>query len=498
MDRDEQGIGRALDFLAENYPDPNANSNKVVSGSRDHPHIVSGESYRQFGMKQSKFSHVIYRSCRFENVALTGSQFRTVTFQSSDLVGSSFAYCDFYDSEFDGSGCEPYSADNFSLSNFEQCRFMNLHLLSSGMLGSLFHRCAFRDVTFKSSTLEGTGFVACDMVGCDFGNVNVEFTRFFRTKTEHTYFPFYQFPYVIGAAEYLRQRENGIALRIGERIVPMAEYCEQLERLTLYFLDKHEWFPACNLCIALNDLDQAKQHLMAGISVALDHRDFRMVRYFCQLALQHEILDEVTRRRILCDMDSFLLSKDIPDTQLNYYMTHIGSIRTLLYGGGSDTVALHFNISTNVSRSQVGGVAYVNELLSELNQGLAEANGQTGFQVMVSNYSPYDIFISVLSTIGNAASIASLVWQIISAVQDKKKDQRLVRVDEEVYRDYVGAKIDCLRADLLRLQKEYSQRRFSRYIVDVTQQLKTDLEELYTKDIMIFKVENDPKGKPRP
>ncbi len=498
MDSDEQSLGKALEYLEENYPNPKVNSNKDVSGSYGNPQVVSDVSYCQFGMKQSKFCHVIYHSCRFENVALTGSQFRSVAFQSSELTGNSFACCDFYDSEFDGSGCEPFSANNFSLSNFEQCRFAHLRLISSGMLGSLFHRCDFQDVTFRSSTLEGTNFIACDMCGCDLSNVNVEFTRFHRTKVEKTYFPFYQFPYVIGAAEYIQRCEDSITLRAGEREVSMAEYCAQLERLTLYFLDKHEYFPICNLYIARNDLDNAKQYLMTGISSALNSRDFRMVRYFCQLALQHEILDEITRRRILRDMDKFLLSKDIPDTQLNHYMTHIGNIRTLLYGGGSDTVALHFNISTNVCRSQTEGVTYVNELLSELNQGLAAADGQTGFQVMASNYSPYDIFVTVLSTVGSTASIASLVWQIIDAVKDKQQHKRFERVDEEVYRNYVGAKIDCLRADLLRLQKEYSQHRFSKYIKEVTQQLKTDLEELYTKDVMIFKVKNDPKVNPQP
>ena len=86
---------------------------------------------------------------------------------------------------------------------------------------------------------------------------------------------------------------------------------------------------------------------------------------------------------------------------------------------------------------------------------------------------------------------------IIDATKKHRAKKNRVEIDVDTYRDYVGAKVDCLRADLLRLQAQYSQRRFSKYIEEVTQQLKTDLEELYSKDIVIFRVKNEsPPEKP--
>lgn len=491
MDGRQTNIRQALDLLASQYPDSRVNNNKSVGATAEQPELISNVSYVHAGMKQSKFHHVVYNQCRFENVALTGSQFRSVVFQKTLLTGNSFACSDFYDTKIDGNGCTSFDSNNFSFSNFERCSFLNLTLISSGVLSSLFHNCTFENTIFQSSTLEGTSFVNSQMTACDFGSVNVEFARFSRTSLDGVCFPFYQFPYVIGAADFILDKASTITLRAGEKIIPISEYKGQLNNLFLYFLDKHEYFPMCNLCIALNAIQNAKQYLLDGISMALRNRDFRMVRYFCQLALHHDILDEFTRQRILQSMDEFFQSENIPETQLNYYMTHIGNIRTLLHSGGSQSVSLHFNIKTNVHRNNSTGIQYVNTLLSELNDTLSHAEGHTGFQVSVANFSPYEIVVDIISVAGSVASLASLVWMTIDAIKKRHDKNKYTPVDVDIYRNYVDAKIDCLRANLLRLQREYSRRTFSKYIKEVTQQLKTDLEELYSKDIMIIKVKND-------
>lgn len=497
MDEEQRKIKQALDLLAERYPDPKVSSNKSVGGSAEKAEKIQEEAYIRTGMKNGIFRYLIYEDCLFENVALTGSQFRSVTFRNTPLNGNSFACCDFYNVEFDGSGCKPFSANNFSLSSFEGCRFSDVQFISSGMLGSLFHNCCFQNAVFRSSTLEGTSFINSRMAGCDLSSVNVEFTRFAKTDLDGTRFPFYQFPYVIGAANYISTGGDSLTLRAGEKYLPLSEYRQQLDNLILYFLDKRDYFPICNLYIAKGAIPEAKRYLLDGISSALALQDFRKVRYFCQLALHHDILDEFTRQRIIRDLDEFLQAKDIPESRLNDYMTHVGGIRTMLQGGGSNSVSLHFNIKTNAMRDDPEGLEYVNTLLYNLNQALAQSEGQNGFQVTVANYCPYEIAVTVLSAVGSAASIASLIWMIIDATKKHRAKKNRVEIDVDTYRDYVGAKVDCLRADLLRLQAQYSQRRFSKYIEEVTQQLKTDLEELYSKDIVIFRVKNEsPPEKP--
>lgn len=496
MNERQEKIQQSLEFLAAQYPDPKVNSNKSVGGSTGQHERLHNIDYIRAGLKNSVFQWLIYEKCTFENVALTGSRFRSVIFQETSLIGNSFAHCDFFDVEFNGSGCKPFEANNFSLCNFESSRFSNIQLVSSGMLNSLFHNCSFNNTVFRSSTLEGTSFINCHMTVCDLGSVNVEFANFSKTVLDGVRFPFYQFPYVIGAADYIAASDSTVTLRAGEKILPISEYKLQLDNLILYFWDKHEYFPICNLYIAKGMVQEAKNALLDGISDALAGHDFRMIQYFCQLALHHDILDEFTRYRIVQDVDRFLQAKEIPESRLNSYMSHVGKIRTLLRSGASNSISLHFNIKTNVFRDDPEGVEYVNKLFYNINQALAHADGQNGFQVMAANYCPYEIVVEVLSAVGSVASIASLIWMTIDAVQGRRNQERQrVEVDIDTYRGYVDAKIDCLRADLQRLQGQYSQRRFSKYIDEVTQQLKTDLEELYSKDIMIFKVKNNPPPK---
>ena len=249
----------------------------------------------------------------------------------------------------------------------------------------------------------------------------------------------------------------------------------------------------CNLAIAKGDIPSARKFLKDGITEAMlgHNRDFRMVRYFCQLALHHEIMDEQTRCLILDHLNKFLIQKDIPEQQLNYYMTYAGNIRTMLMKGGSKSVTVHLEIKTSVDRENVNGVEFVNRLVQDLNEALAQAEDKVGFQVSISNYSPYEIFVEVLTNVGSVASIASIIWATVEA--SGKRKQRKAQAE---FRKKVDTRIDEAQDKLLRLQSRYSKRKFNKHITEIMQQLKTDLDDLYSNNVMIFKVSNG-EGKPQ-
>ncbi|MBQ6430861.1 MAG: pentapeptide repeat-containing protein [Oscillospiraceae bacterium] len=483
-------IDKAVDYLQLNYPDAKANNNKRVGGNAEQIETISGIRLTRTGMKQSKFSYIRYKACLLRNVALTGSQFRNVEFQKTSLQGNSLACCDFHSTKFDGKCCKPFCANNLSISTFEQCTFSDLTFLSSGILNSLFHYCTFSSVVIRGSTLEGSLFSNCAFTDCNFSSLNIEYTQFSRCTFDKVVFPFYQLPYVIGFSDFLADGKSNFTIKAGKKTISAAEYEKQLNRLALYYLDKNEFFPVCNLCIAQGNLSDAERYLLDGVKYALKFRDFRTIRYFCQLALHHGILNEFTRQSILKSMDSFLQEKDVPETQLSYYMSYVGNIRTLLHSRSANIIQLNFRIATNVQRSNPEGIRYVNSLLAELNSAMSQTVGQTGYQLEVANFSPYEIVLNVFSAVGNAASIASLVWMTIDSIKAKNRSRKQTQIDIDTYRQYIATRIDVLRQDLLQLQKKYSRKKFCKYIDEITQQLKTDLEELYDKDIMIFKINN--------
>lgn len=497
MEYTQEELQNALDVLSAKYPDDTTNNNKSI-GADDKKLILRCEKYIKRSMKRSNIKNVRYEQCTFKNAALTDSNFYSVDFADCKINGSSFACCNFYDSNFDGTDSKPYSANNFSQSNFTNCKFYKNTFCESGFLHTLFNQCVLEETCFRSSTMEGSRFQHCKLSKMDLGNMNVEFIELLHTSLAGAVFPFYQFSYIIGAADYIKDQQQNILLRAGEQVVSLQEYRDQVDNLILYYADKNEYFPVCNLQIMCNRTVEAVHSLLNGINDSLHNLDFRMIRHYCQLARHHDLLDEVTIRKISKQIENHLIKHDIPPAQLNECMIHLGEIREILLGGNSQSVTLSLNVRTNICKKNRRGMDYVNSLCNQLNAALSETNyGQTGFQVAVSNHSPFEIIVNVICAAGAVATIADLLWHIIDRHNDCKNDnlpEDFKPVDQDLYRTYLNTRIDLCKEQLMRIQNTYSSKKMNKYIEDVTQQLKTDISALYENEIMIFKKDNHDKS----
>lgn len=478
----------ALQYLNKNYPDTRLNNNKSVIANDS---FEIEDSFRFLSMKQSHYKNVVYRKSLFENVALTGSTFENVKFLDSKLIGNSFANCNFYDTEIIGSRAA-LSANNFSQSNFENCIFKKVKFFRSGILNALYHICDFTQIQFKGSTLEGTKFISCKFKDCDFGNVNIDYTMFSKNDYDNVVFPFYQIAYIIGAADFIRDPSQIIYAKAGEKSVPVQEYFEQADRLKQYYLDKSEYFPTCNLCIAQQRFEEAKEYLLIGIEKALINKNFRMIGNFCRLAKYHGIVDEKIKRKILKSMEDFIKGDNIPDAQLNYYLIYIGNIKDLLNEGGSDTVTLHYTIKTDICKKDKEGIRMVNNMVNKLTDELSKLENIEGYDITVSNHSPYEIAIDIISLALMLPPAVEAVWRLIAKVKERIKIRtpsagNLVEIDTDTQKKYVDERIERMKNDLLQLIKKSKKVELEDHIIEVTQNLKTDLEELYSKNIMIYK-----------
>lgn len=493
MNYSSQDVEEALKSLQEKYPDLKVNNNKSIGSSI--PQTLTRQEYRQLSMKRSNFKNIIYGKCHFENIAFTDSSFSEVYFKESKLIGNSFACCDFYKCGFEEQKENPFEGNNFSQSNFTSCAFHNVAFISSGFLQTLFHNCKFTDTRFQGSTLEGSRFTSCTFSNMDAGNVNVEFIELLNSKIESLTLPFYQLPYIIGVAEYMIKGPDAITLRLDQRTISLEEYKGQIHNLILYYEDKSEYFPVCNLHIMQNQVDEARESLLNGINAALTDLDFRMIRHLCRLAQRHELLDEVTTRRVSNKIEDALMSNTIPPERLNDCIIHAGEIRQILLREKNNSVMFNLTVRTNICKKNKEGVNYVNSLCNELNAALSQNNyGQNGFQVAVANHSPYEIIIDVICSAGALATVAQLVWGIVEHHKSESKNTNISKdytpVDKELYIKYVDARIEQCKEQLLNLKSEYSGRKLNKYIEEVTQKLKTDITELYDSDIMIFKNKN--------
>ena len=84
------------------------------------------------------------------------------------------------------------------------------------------------------------------------------------------------------------------------------------------------------------------------------------------------------------------------------------------------------------------------------------------------------------------------VWRLIAKVKERIKIRTpsagdLVEIDTDTQKKYVDERIERMKNDLLQLIKKSKKVELEDHIIEVTQNLKTDLEELYSKNIMIYK-----------
>lgn len=496
MNNKKVEIQEAIAFLASNYPSQRMNNNKSIGG--DEKKIILDEKYIRKSMKRSNIRNLDYMNCTFTNVAFADSFFRDVGFVNSRLDGCSFVYCDFVKCNFSMEKEEfLWSANNFSQSNFTNCTFNTIALSSSGLLQSLFNNCRFENGCFKSSTMEGSRFLGGSMTEYDLSHMNVEFIELSDTLLENVSFPFYQFPYVIGMADYILKDNAAITLYADDLEVPMQQYIDQISNLILFFEDKNEYFPICNLQIATNELEDAQKSLLRGIDSSLEKTDFRMVKYFCRLAQRHDLLDEFTTQRILNRVEDELTKEHLLPEQLNECITHVGEIRELIKREKKNKIHYNFRIRTNINKEDDNGIAYINSLCNHLNTALSKnPSYHEGFEVAVSNYSPFEIVIDFICAAGSIATMAQLIWNIVEAHKVSDKGDAKISldgytpVDSAIYHQLVGTRIDLCKEQLLNIKDKYSDRKLNKYIDDITQKLKTDIIELYDKDIMIFKKDN--------
>ena len=493
MDYSEEDMQKALDYLAVNYNDIDVNNNMTVIYNNEHKRIC--QDFKYISMKQSIFKNVNFHGCNFENVACTGSSFENVIFVDTALIGNSFANCDFLRVTIDGKD-KVFEANNFSQSSFESCNLTNVKLFRSGTLNALFHNCHITETQFKGSTIEGTKFTKCNFSKCDFGHVNIDYTMFVGNRYDGVSFPFYQLAYVIGMADMLEDSHANIFAIVGEKKVNLKEYKQQLDNLKLFYLDKSELFPVCNISLAQRNREDAKKYLLQGVENAISSCNFRLISNLCRLASYHGIVDETIRYKVNKAMDDFIQSDKVPETQLNYYLTYIGKIQTMLKDGASKTVTVNYKITTNTFKKNIADVEYINQLISELNNDIAQIRSIVGYNIAVSNYSPFEITVGIVTIASAVFDVGKTVFSLISKYKKekrekkKKKEPSLTEHEIENGVEFINARVDSAKEKILRLQRDYSGRELDRRIIAVTQSLQTDLEEFYSKQIMYFKIDN--------
>lgn len=502
----------AMHILA-NYRDE-----RVCNNSEDGVRwgIIDGKLYDNhkigISLKRSSINNVKIEKCEFVGCACAGSNYKSITFQDDIFDGNNFIFSYYLDCRFTNeTPCFSFKNNDLSQCQFFNCIFINTNFQTSTISQSTFVNCKFINCLFDQVTFEDTKFDSCLFENVDMRETNIEFTFFKNSTYSNIYFPFYQFPYIIGAKDILSSNNSDVFFVAGKRVVEATEYLELIKHLISYFLGFNELYPVANLLIIQDENKLAIDSILCGIDTALKADDFRMVKHFCRLGKFNSIISPEISKKILSSFDNALIRlKDHKSNDAKYFklldaaIIHAGEVRQLLLTSVDSKQVMEFSINTNISSSDT---KKINKLQNKLQRILDKyGDGAEAKFIEIRHDSPYELFIQI---VGNAEIILSVSYLMILAVRyfgakikswfKKRKDKKSIA--NEITQKYGTQidikngydKIELLKAkingeikDLLLSIKSNNSRTVNKHINSFSQKLIGLVDETFEDNTLVI------------
>lgn len=337
------------------------NNRRFCSGTG----LAISECFDDVSLKRTNLFDSTIADSHFLNSALTGSYFSKVSFSNSIFKESNLQYCHFIQASFHG--IEIHST-NLSYSSFFNSDFKDTLFKGSTVSELLFDECHFENCIFTSSMLENAIFLRCTLKNVQFVNTNVEFMEFSQCKLEKVTMPFQQLPYVYGL--YAHLADKGVQAEANGTCITAEEYYHLQDSLIVYYTSIQEYFPLTNLYLTRQDLDAAYQCITIGLQSAIISKNFRMLKFYCKLAVQgtlfpYEKLRELYALILTCTKKQALNKYEQRD-----FIYNSAEIRALLLDNIYDCPTVQIELQTNIdsvdSEKVIRFIEYVDHTIREL------------------------------------------------------------------------------------------------------------------------------------
>lgn len=454
--------------------------------------------------KRNCFKNFSIYGSKIIGSAFSGSQFVDFMFKNCEIIGNSFVCSNFNKFKMISETRQPYKSNNFSQSYFENCYFDNIHISQSTWLNSRIKSSIFSDCIFESCTLEGTIFKNCEFNNCIMHSANLDYMILDNTKLNDVVFPFYQFAYIIGSTKYLFDpSSSNIKFKCGKKIIDINEYKDCMYDLVHYYYDKGEFFPMCNLLIAINDIKTANEFAIYGINKALNEKNYRLIKHFCALCKFNNFLDYNLIMKLKDKINKFLVCSNLEKEQLNEAIMQTAEIISLINERTTNNTSLQIEIQTNIMRGSVDEHEKIEKLISDCIYIIDTPNLQAkGHTVTELSYCPITLLFEVIGTAANLISIASALQEFLVKIKkDKSIDSREVAksirkkynnvnmVDIDIRIKLAKAEIEKSMLELKNYKGVKSNKKYDDFIENITQKIIGDVENIIDKDMLVLQVD---------
>ena len=395
------------------------------------------KDYSYLSLKRSKLVKCWCMNAMFNSAILTGSDFQHTTFSNCEFLNASFDFCLFYGCELTSNdSSKAISGANFSNTNIVNSRLVNILFDRSTITNTLFEHTIIDHCSIKYSSFENSTFNDCYFSNMELRNLNIEFVEFKNCKFEKVILPFAQIPYTFGLLDCIKRFKDSvwISSKNENQTMTIEEYIGILPQLVPYYIHEQEYFPATNIYIFFKEYDKAFDSLMCGIKKACMEKDFRMLKYFCKLAITSGWCDRNKIKKLFDFISEIKNFEPMTEyAQHNYYL-HLGDLRKILFFGAETMPTLHFHLQTNISPGEEDKLIALVKCIDNIIN--ASEDDKVIHSIEMHHESPYDLLILAVGLAVILKAIAEGIHSLCSPVKDlqeiRKNQQQITLNQQEI------------------------------------------------------------------
>ncbi len=354
--------------------------------------IVDSADYTANNINHQICEYATIQNCIFDFTSVTGSLYRNCTFENNSMKETDFEFCEFTNCSFFAK--KPINS-SFNNSNFINTRFYNIEFDSCTLTNAYFENCYFRGGGIHCSTLENAVFKSCHFEEMNLSVLNMDYVQLDEPHMTEVILAMSQIPFIFGCLEYLLKTTDSVKISGAKnKYISITEYKSKVIPLLMqHFKDTEQYFPLSNLQLALMDYDSAKESLKKGISISVETRDFRMLKYYCQLIAKTRYFKADTLHmfyRNICKMSP--QGEGSYNEQRNF-TRHIAEIKAALFDQNSSP-HLSTTIKTDITSQKIGLLSRILEMFFTISKTDA-GYGANQVDMLVSENSPLMLELNV-------------------------------------------------------------------------------------------------------
>ncbi len=401
------------------------NNNRLFEDGNDL--TLTGE-YNNVSLKRSNLKDSTIQEVDFMNTALAASYFSVVNIFDTTFNEANLQHCQFIQTEWKN---VKILSTNMSYSNFYDSKFTNTTIKGSSVTEVLFQECIFENCVFTASGMENTVFLNCTFKDVKFMNCNVEYMELKGCQYKNIFLPMSQIPYIFGFFQDTKSIENDIKLSTDFQIISLEEYGKLKESLIIYYDSIQEFFPLANIYLASCDFESAYYYISSGIKKAIIQRNFRMLKFFCKLAKQGNLLSYGKLKELYALIERYVSELDLNIYEQRSFIYNIGEIRSTLLDSMDNFPTVRITMQTNIDSSESQKILqfleYIDTTISEIcTQKISHIefrhNSDANFVAFISaHYTEIILALNIFLTFSN---------NIVNGIQEKILNQQKIKLNQ--------------------------------------------------------------------